>query len=217
MNYGYSYFYGDEDLVGLLLTFGIYALVGGGSGLVQYVLRSWGVYSVAKNRGLKHAWFAWVPVLDHYLLGCVSDQYQYVVKGKNKSRRKSLLILKIIYSIFVAAIMGVAAGIAFNGFMRFGNQRQILSQLLNLALMYLPLLGVGIAIVVLRYMALYDLYVSCDPKNSTMYLVLSILIRITEPFFIFFNRNRDEGMPPRREAKPEPDYAPQEEENWVYE
>jgi len=64
----------------------------------------------------------------------------------------------------------------------------------------IPLMGVAIASAVFRFMALYDLYTSCDPRNSVIYLVLSILFPVTEPFFIFFNRNRDEGMPPRRET-----------------
>ena len=31
------------------------------------------------------------------------------------------------------------------------------------------------------------------------YVVLSILFGITEPFFLFFNRNKDKGMPPRKD------------------
>ena len=48
-------------------------------------------------------------------------------------------------------------------------------------------------------MALYDVYRSMDPSNSVLFLVLSILFGVTEPFFLFFNRNKDLGMPPRRE------------------
>ena len=48
-------------------------------------------------------------------------------------------------------------------------------------------------------MAIYDVYRSLDPKNSVMYLVLSIVFPVTEPCFLFFNRNKDAGMPPRRQ------------------
>jgi len=54
-------------------------------------------------------------------------------------------------------------------------------------------------------MALYDLYTSMDPANCVVFIVLSILINVTEPFFLFFNRNRDDGMPPRKQ---EPSYIP---------
>ena len=58
--------------------------------------------------------------------------------------------------------------------------------------------GAGIAKAVVYYMAMYDLYTSCSPENNVLFLVLSIVFRVTEPFFIFFNRNHDMGMPPRR-------------------
>ena len=72
----------------------------------------------------------------------------------------------------------------------------------------LPLMGVAIATAVIRYMALYDVYTSCTPQNNVVFLVLSILFSVTEPFFLFFTRNKDDGMPPRKQ---EPVYeAPQE-------
>ena len=76
---------------------------------------------------------------------------------------------------------------------------QILHQALNLLVVFLPLLGISIAYAVFRYMALYDLYKSLDPSNCVMFLVLSILFGVTEPFFLFFSRDKDDGMPPRRQ------------------
>ena len=62
----------------------------------------------------------------------------------------------------------------------------------------LPMIGVAIAKAIIYYMAMYDLYTSCAPENNVAFLVLSIIFRVTEPFFIFFNRDNDKGMPPRR-------------------
>ena len=62
----------------------------------------------------------------------------------------------------------------------------------------LPLCGLGIAYAIIRYMALYDLYKSLDPSNCVLFLVLSIVLQVTEPFFLFFSRDKDDGMPPRR-------------------
>ena len=69
----------------------------------------------------------------------------------------------------------------------------------------LPLAAITIALCVIRYMALYDVYRSLDPANAVLYLVLSILFSPTEPFFLFFNRDKDLGMPPR---KRQPEYQP---------
>ena len=52
-------------------------------------------------------------------------------------------------------------------------------------------------------------------ENGTLYLVLSILFSPTEPFFLFFNRDKDLGMPPR---KKQPVYEqPVSEQDYTYE
>ena len=64
----------------------------------------------------------------------------------------------------------------------------------------LPLAVAAVAAAVIRFIALYDVFRSLDPDNAVLFLVLSILFGITEPFFLFFNRDKDAGMPPRREV-----------------
>jgi hypothetical protein len=71
----------------------------------------------------------------------------------------------------------------------------------------MPLVAVHIAYLVIRYMALYDVYRSVDPANSILYLVLSILFSPTEPFFLFFNREKDLGMPPRKQRTADTEYV----------
>ena len=61
---------------------------------------------------------------------------------------------------------------------------------------------VAVVAAVFVYIAYYDYFVSCEPNNAVLYLVLSILIPVTLPFFIFFSRKKDDGMPPRRDAQP---------------
>jgi hypothetical protein len=49
-----------------------------------------------------------------------------------------------------------------------------------------------------------------------MFLVLSILFQVTEPFFLFLNRNKDLGMPPRKQQPVyhDPVYEQPREEPW---
>ncbi len=213
MYYDYSYYYGNEDMLELILFYVIYLIVVASFSIALYVFRALGVHAIARNRELKHGWFAWIPVLDQYLLGCISDQYQYVVKGKMKNKRRILLVLNIVYMVLLGLVIGSSVMMITQATMGFVSESQMVTRTMRMMTLFLPLLGVGIAMIVFRYIALYDLYVSCDPKNSTMYLVLSILFSVTEPFFVFFNRKKDEGMPPRRAAE-EPCWK---EEPWVNE
>lgn len=173
--------------------------------LICYIFASIGTYTIAKRRGIRHAWLAWIPVVGDWVLGCISDQYQYLVKGKNKSRRTVLMVLEIISTVLgvivlisvlriVENVLGSAAG--------YLSETQLISALMGpmMSLVWAALLasGVSIAYIVFRYIALYDLYISSNSRNGVTFLVLSIIFNVTEPFFIFACRNRDDGMPPRR-------------------
>ena len=175
--------------------------------IASYVLTALALYTIARRRELINPWLAWIPVANCWLLGSLSDQYRYVIKGEHKFKRWILLIFRILITVMWIPLIGLlvrlcfhAVGSVFWGSINDDQIFQILHQALNLLAIFLPLLGISIAYAVLRYMALYDVYKSMDPSNCVLFLVLSILFHVTEPFFLFFSRNKDEGMPPRRQA-----------------
>ena len=174
-------------------------------GIAAYILTSLAIYTISRRRGLKKPWLAWIPVINCWLVGSLSDQYQYVVKGENKNKRKWLIGL---------SILQLALGLAFAVLVLFtvgalivNNVSDIVGHVVGFLGLLLPLAAVAIAVCVIRYMALYDVYRSLDPDNAVLYLVLSILFNPTEPFFLFFNRDKDLGMPPRKQ---QPVYQPEE-------
>lgn len=174
--------------IGLGLLFGS---VGPTLGILSYVFTAFALYTIARRRGIAHPWLAWIPVADAWLLGSLSDQYRYVARGQEKRKRIILLVLYIVMSS-----CGVAA-VTFALVMMFGAPAYGATGLLGCILI---LLASAAAAAVLHFMALYDVYVSCDPENAVLFLVLSIFFGITAPLFLFLCRNKDGGMPPRREA-----------------
>ena len=218
---GYSYAYEIEEMIELGLLPVLFSSVPSMAfGIAVYVLTALAFYTVADRRGLKNPWLAWIPVANLWLLGSISDQYRYVVKGEFKSKRKILLVLGIASMVVGIVIFGLITSLAItgsSGAMGGISEEQMVSQLMGRAIgmvgLFVPMMGIAIAQMVIRYMALYDVYKSMDPSNCVMFLVLSILFSFTEPFFLFFNRNKDEGMPPRRQQPvyEQPVYqAPQE-------
>ncbi len=178
-------------------------------GIVCYVLQALGMYTIAKRRGIRHPWLSWLPIGELWILGSISDQYQYVAKGKVRSRRKVLIGLMIavycIMALEMALLMVGAAGAAGLSAGEIGGGAVVGTTLAIVAMLYFAMIVMAIVSAVFQYIALYDLYASCNPDNAVLFLVLSIFLSIT-PFFIFFNRNKDLGMPPRKEleqAKPE--------------
>jgi len=218
-------FYFEEELIfGILsgLASGVPSML---FGIASYVLMALALQTIAQRRGLNKPWLAWIPVANVWLLGSLSDQYRYVVKGENRSKRKWLLWLSIAKLLLTTAI--VVLGIAVAGSVLFGGFRKeslllqrIMGPLIGIAGVSLPMAGITLAYAVIYFMALYDLYQSLDPSNAVLYLVLSVLFPITKPFFLFFNRDRDDGMPPRRQKtvyEEAPQWQPQEPEQEPWE
>ena len=217
---GFDYMdYGAMDeatAVGMALFYLIYFLVMGGISIVAYVFQSVSMYSIANRRGIKNPWLSWVPLGNLWMLGCISDQYRYVAKGQVKNKRKSLLILGIVMSLLAVVTlvieMVVMIGALDAQFMSDSEMAAMMVGLIIMLVVCLALLAVAVAVTVIQYMALYDLFVSCDPNNGVLFLVLSILISMAMPICMFICRKKDGGMPPRKAAAPvfvpQPAYQP---------
>ena len=201
-----EYFFDMEDQLLMFLPGLISGVPTGLFGVAAYILTALAIYTISRRRGLSKPWLAWIPVINCWLLGSLSDQYRYVVKGENKSKRKWLLILRILKAVlvfaisaFVISMVGSVVKASYYGGYLEGDFLDMLAPVLTMLGFALPYAGITIAFCVVRYIALYDVYRSLDPDNAVLYLVLSILFSPTEPFFLFFNREKDLGMPPRKQ------------------
>ena len=178
-----------------------------------YVFMAIGMYAIAKRRGIRRPWLAWVPFGNTWLLGCISDQYRYVARGQEKSRRKVMLGLDIGMFASGAVAIGLLVYALINFFRAFGSETitddavymtQVLSPLMIAMILCLVMSGLAIALLVITYIALYDLFRSSDPARATVYLMLSIVLSIVgvggivQAIFVFNCRGKDFGMPPRQ-------------------
>ena len=169
--------------------------------VASYVLNAVGMYRIAKRRGIHHPWLAWIPVGCNWLLGSISDHYQYVTKRKDTKRRKVLLTLNLIMLGASLAFSGCIAAMAIMADSMAGEVSTALILVLSLV-SYFVVMGLSIAILVIAYIAYYDLFRSCKPGNAVLFLILSVVFNVTLPFFVFFISNSDEGMPARRPQQP---------------
>ena len=171
-------------------------------GVACYILSALGMYRIASRRGIKNPWLSWLPVGDAWILGSISDQYQYVAKGKIKNRRKILLGLAIgALAVAIPWVISYISWIVSAVMMETGDFGAFGATLAVMLLLSLVISVVGIVNTVMQYICLYDLYTSCKPDNAVVFLILSIFINVTMPFLIFSQRNNDLGMPPRKEPE----------------
>ena len=188
-------------LITYLVTFGL--------GIVMYILQSLGMYTIAQRRGIRHPWLAWLPFLHMWILGSISDQYRYVVRGQIRNRRKWLLVLSIVMLALSLAAVGGYVAVLVDIAMQIPDITYVISGQLpgGGVLPALWVFGVIAAVwvlavvaTVLQYACLYDLYASCTPNYKVLFLVLSILFNVTMPFLVFACRKKDGGMPPRKDT-----------------
>ena len=188
----------------------ILGLIGMAVGVTMYILQSMGLYNIAKRRGIHHPGLAWVPVADVWIIGSISDQYQYVVKGKVRNRRKVLLGLMIaVYVLMIVFLVLFVAGVI--------NADMMMADTFDVSFfvsmggafgVYMVMWVLFIIAAVFLYIAYYDVYRSCNPGNAVVFLVLSIFFDFLQPIFIFICRKKDEGMPPREIQVPVAPWTP---------
>lgn len=199
----------ENTVLAVLGVYLVIMLISSIYSIVVYVLQSLGFYSIAKRRGIHNPWLAWIPVANLWVLGSISDHYQYIVKNKKTSRRKILIGLTIALYV-VAIVLGIVLGLIISIAAISGAPERASVLLLILVLAYLVLLVLAIILTVFQYIAFNDLFTSCNPNNATAFLVLSIFFSFLLPYFVFACRKKDLGMPvPQQPVQPEvPKYIP---------
>lgn len=185
-----------------------YYLVILGLGIAAYVLQSVSLYALAKRRGIRKPWLSWLPIGNMWILGCISDQYRYVAKGQVKNKRKSLTILMLVVEVLAIAVLVVASGVIVQAITMGDSMTEaqalgMLGQTGGMLFFAFAMLGAAIPAAIIQYMALYDLYRSCQPNFSILYLMLSLFVNMAMPVCMFICRKKDQGMPPRRERSVE--------------
>lgn len=178
---------------------------GGFTQILLYVLSALALYTMAASRGIRGAWLSWIPIANIWVLGSLSDQYQYVVRRRSTGRRILLIIQRCVIAAMWGLIASVVLSAAARG-MRISpfDPGYIISFVLSRGGIMIALLATAIGILelwftILKLMALYDVYRSCEPNNALLFLLLNIVLPVTYPILLFLNREKENGMPPRKE------------------
>lgn len=184
----------EDVVIGFLAIYFAIMLFASIYSIVVYVLHSLGLYTIAKRRLIHNPWLAWIPIANLWVLGSISDHYQYMAKNKKTKRRKVLVGLMI--AVYACAIVfGIALGVSVGVAAVTGDAEQIIIPMLIFFVSYFALLVLAIVLTVFQYIAYYDLFNSCNPDNAVIFLILSIFFNFLLPYFVFACRKKDLGMP----------------------
>lgn len=228
-NYDISSYEAQEivgAVAGALLVTAIVALL---LGIVLYVIKSLGLYTIAKRRGIACPWLAWLPVGCEWITASIADQYRKVTSGKATIRRFVVLVLAVI-SIGIGVVTTTTVGEKSDDLDALVEYTEEMGEYINeenaldIVTSVFEDLGdimsdvfllssvaalVGFVSSVYWFVCAGDVYASCCPKNGTMMLVLSIFVPVLEPFFFFCNKEKDAGMIPVNQSQQPVNVAPQ--------
>lgn len=209
----YNYYYGFDDLfppgfgiAGTLAAVFVVLIVVWlllmAYAILSYVLSSLGFYTMAKRRGIRNYGLAWVPIANYWIIGSLADQYDLAVRGRENGYRRKLLTMAIIYCCVCFAVMILST---IWGFVSADSSAGNALSLVPIIAAFFVMMILAVVLMVFYYIALYKVFNSCNPSTSTTFLVLTIVISVTFPFFVFADRNKDLGFPAA--AAPAPDMS----------
>lgn len=146
-------------LVGGLISFLFFII-----GIALYVLFAVGLYSLAKTEQTGNEWFAFIPILQLYIIGKILKE----VKISTYTIPQLELVLPLA-PIAVAIVNSILGHIPVLG--------GILTLVLNLAL------------AVLNIVVLYNFYKRYKGEQATLMTVLSVILFFMGPIYVFNMRN----------------------------
>ena len=157
----------------VLITITVIALA---LAVVMYVFQSLSLYKIAKRRGLSLYGFAWVPFLSAYTR-------RKLLLGFSIGTGVAGIVLNVMNNVFIRQYIWRGAG-----------KMDIVAASFILLVVGLVVTALTITYSVFAYISLYKIYKSCSPASCIVFTVLGILFSVTQPFFLFADRNKDLGM-----------------------
>lgn len=137
--------------------------------------------TIAKNCGIRHTWLTWIPCVNIWVQGSISDHWRATAKNQKKSGRKVMLVLRILqlclwagFSWFVAGGIQDAIDILDKGATQSIAKYMVVYAIMDGFWCLFPALILGLVNHVRKQMALYDIYAAFAPERRVLYLVLSV-------------------------------------------
>lgn len=216
---GFNDYYGNDPSFGEAMTavfavIGIILLIVGILSLLFWILRSIGLMTIAKNRGLNNPWIAWIPMVGVYTLGAIADDIQ------EKEGGHTIYRWLLLGGNIVSWLLSGTAGIAGIGEMirmfqdhyydyptdRFGTliASNIFSSIGGL---------ISLGVFIITILCLYYLYKCYKPQSATAYTVLSVIFPFLQSIFPFAIRNNQPNWI-KQPAYGPGGYAPSAGEPW---
>lgn len=185
------------SIVFMIIFLVVYFLVLAGA-IVQYVLQSLALYTIADRRGLPNPWMAWIPVALYWVVGGIVDDYE-ATRGVRRKWRVVLLVLVlavvlslILFYIFFFIMMFSTIS---NSMSYDFNEAAVLGELLLMYVFLIPMALAGSALQACYTVCLYKVFESTVPEKAVKYLLLGLLVPFAMGVCLFKARKQGYERP----------------------
>ncbi len=149
----------------------------------QYIFQSIGLYNIAKNRGMKNPFIAFIPFANIYYFGKIADDIDATMSKKSNYAVKllSFYIVKSVLSVFAVPFVVAAFLLETYIFLAAATLITLLTSVFSVCYM------------IFMYIALYRIYKEYSPDNAVLFEILSVICHVTVCIFIFVIRHNKSG------------------------
>ncbi len=168
---------------GLLIFLGVILLFVAVVAIVFYIFQAIGINKMMKRLNLTNSWIAYIPYLNIFAFGKVAEQY-IKQDGKKSAKFSVILIIMSVANLIISFI-----SLPFLLLNNLDGGASLVFILINLAISFAQFL-IAFAYKIVFYIALWRIFAIFSNNNSTLFLILSILLPV-QPFLIFGCRNGD--------------------------
>lgn len=150
--------------------------------LVLGIFETISLYTIAKNRGIKNAFLAFIPIGDYYILGKIYDDISATMNKKTgyAVRMAVLSAVSLTAAVFACVFFSMSLVMGYTG----GMSAPFIALAISFALV---MIGCFVAASVFMFISLYAIIREYAPSNAVLFLVLSVLIIRNYAFFAFFD------------------------------
>ena len=154
--------------------------------VAEYVTVSLAFYTMAKNRGVKHPWLAWIPFANYWIVGKLVNECD-LKHGIERKWHKTLLslVLWMVVLTLVAYIAMFAAG-AIYAFTGYDN---VLALVLPFYVLLIPVMLLSVVFSVCLGICYYKLFEEATPQKAVKYLLLSLMLPLADGICLLKIRN----------------------------
>jgi len=177
-----------------------------GLAVAVYIFNALGIMGMMKSFGMKNPGTAFIPVYNSWLFGKVAEESSRRVNGKKPLPfGKILLTGNIVPGLLILLYYPAMGALAVVLFMAIdiSEKKGVGATDVALVLLFFVITWfvfavvylIAVAVAVFQYIAVYKIFRCFDPEHAVLFTVLSVVINVTMPFFLFAIRNKEPAPP----------------------